>query len=376
MGPGSAEQREGRCTASGTRAEFALAAFLHQTRLINLRRGHSVPRISSAARSGALLSRGPSRSVDMGPGSAEQREERCTASGTRAEFALAAFLHQTRLINLRRGHSVPRISSAARSGALLSRGPSRSVDMGPGSAEQREERCTASGTRAEFALAAFLHQTRLINIRRGHSVPRTQRSAQRCAAEPGSISQRRYGSRLCGAARKALHRVRDTSEMCSHRIPSSDTSDKPPAGPQRSPDAAQRAALAAWCAADPGSIVPLALLWVPALRGSAKSAAPRPGHEWNLLSRPCGDLPVGHFCVEPPLQKYFASPVGQIISTNSRHPTPQEGRIMIVTNAGWVAVDAAAFCAQWDRRAGRKACERSTSGRARDVAADGKIVWA
>jgi hypothetical protein len=25
---------------------------------------------------------------------------------------------------------------------------------------------------------------------------------------------------------------------------------------------------------------------------------------------------------------------------------------MIVTNAGWVAVDAAAFCARWDRRAG------------------------
>src|SRR5229473_1619689 len=310
MGPGSAEQREGRCTASGTRAEFALAAFLHQTRLINLRRGHSVPRISSAARSGALLSRGPSRSVDMGPGSAEQREERCTASGTRAEFALAAFLHQTRLINLRRGHSVPRISSAARSGALLSRGPSR-----------------------------------------------------KC----------RYGSRLCGAARRALRRVRETSEMCSHRIPSSDTSDKPPAGPQRSPDAAQRAALAAWCAADPGSIVPLALLWVPALRGSAKSAAPRPGHEWNLLSRPCGDLPVGHFCVEPPLQKYFASPVGQIISTNSRHPTPQEGRIMIVTNAGWVAVDAAAFCVRWDRRAGRKTCERSPSERTRDDVAYGEV---
>src|SRR5229473_486399 len=39
-----------------------------------------------------------------------------------------------------------------------------------------------------------------------------------------------------------------------------------------------------------------------------------------------GDLPVGHFCVESPLQKYFASPVGQIISTNSRHPTPPEGR--------------------------------------------------
>src|SRR6266852_6151209 len=55
-----------------------------------------------------------------------------------------------------------------------------------------------------------------------------------------------------------------------------------------------------------------------------------------------GDLPVGHFCVESPLQKYFASPVGQIISTNSRHPTPQQGRIAIVTDAGWDAVDAAA----------------------------------
>src|SRR6266849_6420769 len=46
------------------------------------------------------------------------------------------------------------------------------------------------------------------------------------------------------------------------------------------------------------------------------------------------DLPVGHLCVESPLQKYFASPVGQIISTNSRHPTPPEGRISIVTDAG------------------------------------------
>src|SRR5450631_761970 len=56
--------------------------------------------------------------------------------------------------------------------------------------------------------------------------------------------------------------------------------------------------------------------------------------------------------VQSLLQKYFASPVGQIISTNSRHPTPQEGRIMIVTNAGWGAVDAAASCVRWDRRAG------------------------
>ncbi len=38
--------------------------------------------------------------------------------------------------------------------------------------------------------------------------------------------------------------------------------------------------------------------------------------------------------VQSPLQKYFASPVGQIISTNSRHPTPPEGRIAIVTDVG------------------------------------------
>src|SRR5467141_4835322 len=56
--------------------------------------------------------------------------------------------------------------------------------------------------------------------------------------------------------------------------------------------------------------------------------------------------------VQSPLQKYFASPVGQIISTSSRHPTPPEGRIAIVTDAGRDAVDAAAFCARWDRRAG------------------------
>jgi len=48
---------------------------------------------------------------------------------------------------------------------------------------------------------------------------------------------------------------------------------------------------------------------------------------------------------------------------------------MIVTNAGWVAVDAAAFCARWDRRAGREACERSPACWRETIAADGKIVW-
>jgi hypothetical protein len=75
----------------------------------------------------------------------------------------------------------------------------------------------------------------------------------------------------------------------------------------------------------------------------------------NAFSQQASDLPVGRLVdrgVQPSLQKYFASPVGQIISTNSRHPTPQEGRIAIVTNAGRDAVDAAASCGRWDRRAG------------------------
>ena len=49
---------------------------------------------------------------------------------------------------------------------------------------------------------------------------------------------------------------------------------------------------------------------------------------------------------------------------------------MIVTDAGRDAVDAAAFCARWDCRAGwRKACERSLSVQTNNTEADGKIVW-
>jgi hypothetical protein len=57
----------------------------------------------------------------------------------------------------------------------------------------------------------------------------------------------------------------------------------------------------------------------------------------NVFSPQSGDLPVGRFVdsgVESLLQKYFTSPVGQIISTNSPHPTPQQGRIAIVTDVG------------------------------------------
>ena len=49
---------------------------------------------------------------------------------------------------------------------------------------------------------------------------------------------------------------------------------------------------------------------------------------------------------------------------------------MIVTDAGWDAVDAAALGARWNRRAGwRKARERSPGEQTNDADADGKIVW-
>src|SRR5882672_8956607 len=58
--------------------------------------------------------------------------------------------------------------------------------------------------------------------------------------------------------------------------------------------------------------------------------------DWKKLYKPqpllaLGLVPDGQisssidFAVQSPLQKYFASPVGQIISTNSRHPVPRRG---------------------------------------------------
>jgi hypothetical protein len=55
---------------------------------------------------------------------------------------------------------------------------------------------------------------------------------------------------------------------------------------------------------------------------------------------------------------------------------PTEGRIAIVRDAGWDAVDAAALGAQRGCRAGwRKARERSNGELTNDVAAYGEVVW-
>jgi hypothetical protein len=118
-----------------------------------------------------------------------------------------------------------------------------------------------------------------------------------CAADPGAMFRGPCsGSRLRGAARRALHRVRDTIASAGRMSEAIDG------------------------------------------RHEKK-------RRHALLRRNHGRRPLRveeKFCfsfslflpVQSPLQKYFASPVGQIISTNSRHPTPPKGRIAIVTDAG------------------------------------------
>ena len=57
----------------------------------------------------------------------------------------------------------------------------------------------------------------------------------------------------------------------------------------------------------------------------------------------CTDLPDGQIsdlAVQPPLQKYSASPVGQIISIASPVSPDERGGSRVVTNARWDAVDA------------------------------------
>jgi hypothetical protein len=52
--------------------------------------------------------------------------------------------------------------------------------------------------------------------------------------------------------------------------------------------------------------------------------------------------PVGQISVQPRSEKYFASRFGRNSFIDSNRATPQQGRIAIVTDAGWDAVDAAA----------------------------------
>ncbi len=96
------------------------------------------------------------------------------------------------------------------------------------------------------------------------------------------------GSRLCGAARRALHRVRDTSGIRSRR--------------------------------------------------------------YQVIC-PSGGFLTGLSSLISDFPKNISVPIYPKSHLELSHPTPPEGRIMIVTDAGWKAVDAAAFCARRGCRA-------------------------
>jgi hypothetical protein len=69
--------------------------------------------------------------------------------------------------------------------------------------------------------------------------------------------------------------------------------------------------------------------------------------------------------VSSPLCKNISvfTPPKSHLELRASHPT--RGALAIVTNAGRDAVDAAASCARWGRRAGRKTCERFPCTRTR-----------
>jgi hypothetical protein len=62
--------------------------------------------------------------------------------------------------------------------------------------------------------------------------------------------------------------------------------------------------------------------------------------------------PSGSFVSSPLCKNISLHPSGKSSLQIRAIPSHTEGRIMIVTNAGWDAVDAAAFCVRRDCRAG------------------------
>ncbi len=157
MGAGAADQCEERCAASGTR-RFSGCCVPRMLR--------SAPHFAAwcAADPGSIY---PSPNGSRLCGAAQSAAPRPGHEGSQdAAFPGCCAARRT----LRRG-------------ALLIRGPSIQVRMGPGAADQCEERCAASGTR-RFS---------------GCCVPRMLRSAPHfaawCAADPGSIYPGPNGSR-------------------------------------------------------------------------------------------------------------------------------------------------------------------------------------
>jgi hypothetical protein len=93
----------------------------------------------------------------------------------------------------------------------------------------------------------------------------------------------------------------------------------------------------------------------PSTRRQGDGFRKRSTHPTGCKEQRAGDLPDGRAFKNPVQwvsEKYFASPFGRNSFIDSNRPTPLQGRIAIVTDAGRDAVDAAASCAQRDCRAG------------------------
>jgi hypothetical protein len=78
--------------------------------------------------------------------------------------------------------------------------------------------------------------------------------------------------------------------------------------------------------------------------------------------------------VQSHFQKYFRSHLTQIKSISLAVLSPK-GRIAIVTDAGWDAVDAAASARDVMAGQAGSACERSNGEQTNGACADGKAVW-
>src|SRR5712664_4521560 len=89
--------------------------------------------------------------------------------------------------------------------------------------------------------------------------------------------------------------------------------------------------LAAWCAADPGPIVPLALLRVPALRRTAEGALHRVRDTSGICSRryqvicPSGRLLTGLSSLISDFPKNISVPTYPKSHLELSHPVPQTG---------------------------------------------------
>jgi hypothetical protein len=90
---------------------------------------------------------------------------------------------------------------------------------------------------------------------------------------------------------------------------------------------------------------------------------------------PSGGLSTGVSSLISDIPKNISVPMYPKSHLELSPSRPTEGRIAIVTDAGWDAVDAAALAREGSAGQVDEACERSLSEQTNSTDADGKIVW-